>query len=126
MKDAAKLLLALGAGVLIGALGVPELLAQTAGQGAYVVAETHVTDPAGFMQYVQRETATLAAYRGRVLARALPDVREGAAADGVVTLIAFASPQDANQWYNSPEYASLAALRQKAATSRVYIVSGIH
>jgi uncharacterized protein (DUF1330 family) len=43
----------------------------------------------------------------------------------VVTLITFASPQDANQWYNSPDYASLAALRQKAARWRVYILGGI-
>jgi uncharacterized protein (DUF1330 family) len=118
--------LALGAGIAIGAWGVPALRAQTAAQGAYVVAETHVTDPAGFMQYLQREPAILAAYHGRILARALPDMREGGPPDGVVTLIAFANPQDANQWYNSPEYASLAALRQKAATSRVYLISGIH
>lgn len=126
MKSAGTLVFTLAAGVLIGAWAVPALRAQTGGQGAYVVAETHVTDPAAFMQFLQREQATLAPYHGRVLARALPDVREGASADGVVTLIAFASAQEANQWYNSPEYAGLAALRQKAATSRVYIVSGIH
>ena len=126
MRRLVALLLALVAGIAIGAWGVPALKAQTAAQGAYVVAETHVTDPAGFMRYLQREPATLAAYHGRILARALPDVREGAPPDGIVTLIAFASPQDANQWYNSPEYASLVVLRQKAATSRVYIISGIH
>ncbi len=126
MKQTVALLLALVAGIGIGVWGVPALKAQTGGQGAYVVAETHVIDPAAFMQFLEREPATLAPYHGRVVARALPDVREGAPADGVVTLIAFASPQDANQWYNSPEYAGLAALRQKAATSRVYIISGIH
>jgi len=42
------------------------------------------------------------------------------------TLIAFASPQDANQWYNSPDYANLAALRQKTTPWRVYIPGGIH
>lgn len=130
MKNAATLALTLVAGILIGAGGVPALKAQTGaqtgGQGAYVVAETHVTDPAGFMQYLQREPGTLSAYHGRILARALPDVREGAPPDGVVTLIGFASAQEANQWFNSPEQAHLAALRQHAATSRVYIVSGIH
>ena len=126
MKNAATLALTLFAGMAIGAWGVPALKAQSGGQGAYVVAETHVTDPAAFMQFLQREPATLAPYHGRIVARALPDVHEGPPADGVVTVIAFASPQDANQWYNSPEYSGLAALRQKAATSRVYIVSGIH
>ena len=126
MKNTATLALTLVAGMLIGAWGAPALEAQTGGQGAYVVAETHVTDPASFMQFLKREPATLAAYHGRILARALPDVHEGAPTDGVVTLIAFASPQDANQWYNSPEYGSLSALRQKAATWRTYIISGIH
>jgi uncharacterized protein (DUF1330 family) len=43
----------------------------------------------------------------------------------VVTLITLASPQDANQWYNLPDYASLAALRQKAARWRVFILGGV-
>lgn len=126
MKQAAALLLALIAGIAIGAWGVPSLRAQTPGQGAYVVAETHITDPAGFVEYVRREGATLAAYHGRVLARALPDTREGAPPDGMVTLTAFASPQDANQWYNSPEHRVLQPLQEKAASARVYIVSGVH
>jgi len=126
MRTLAAPALALISGVLIGAFSVPALRAQPGGQGAYVVAEAHVTDPASFMQYMQREPVTLAAYGGRIVARALPDDREGAPPDGMVTIIAFASPQDANHWYNSPEYMALSALRQKAATSRIYIVSGVH
>lgn len=126
MKQIAALLLALSAGVVIGAWGIPSLRAQSPGQGTYVVAETHVTDPAGFTEYVRREAATLAAYHGRILARALPDVREGSPPDGIVTLIGFGSAQEANQWFNSPEYGRIVALRQKAATSRVYVLNGIH
>ncbi|HTW54316.1 MAG TPA: DUF1330 domain-containing protein [Stellaceae bacterium] len=126
MKQTAALLLALVAGIAIGAWGIPSLRAQTGEQGAYVVLETHVTDPAGFTEYVQREPAALAAYHGRILARALPDVREGAPAAGVVTLIGFPTAEDANRWFNSPEQAQLAALRRRAATSRVYVLNGIH
>lgn len=126
MKNAAAFAFTLVAGILIGAWGIPALKAQTGGGSAYVIVETHVTDPAGFMQYLQREPASLAPYHGHVLARALPDVREGAPADGVVSLIGFGSPQEANQWFNSPEQAHLATLRQHAATSRVYVISGIH
>ena len=127
MKQIAALLLTLLIGIAVGAWGVPALRAQPAGQGgAYVVAEMHVTDPAGFMDYVRREGATLAPYRGRVVARALPDVREGAAPDGVVALIAFDGARDANHWYNSPDYQRLAAERQKSATARVYVLSGVH
>jgi uncharacterized protein (DUF1330 family) len=126
MKQTTALLLALVAGIAIGIWGIPSLRAQTGEQGAYVVLETHVTDPAGFTEYVRREPAALAAYHGRILARALPDVREGAAPEGVVTLIGFPTAQAANQWFNSPEQAQLAALRQRAATSRLYVLNGIH
>jgi uncharacterized protein (DUF1330 family) len=127
MKQIAALSLTLLSGLAVGAWGVPALWAQPAGQGgAYVVVETHITDPAGFMEYVRREGATLAPYHGRVVARALPDVREGEAPDGVVALIAFDGAQDANHWYNSPDYQRLAAQRQKSATSRVYVLSGVH
>ena len=125
MKQTAATLFALLAGIAIGVWGVPELRAQAAG-GAYVVTEMHITNPAGFMEYVRREPATLAPYRGRTLARAMPDVREGAPADGMVSLTGFASAQDANAWMNSPEYRNLASLREKSATGRVYILAGIH
>ncbi len=126
MKNAATLALTLVAGIAIGVWGVPALKAQTGGQGAYVIMETHVTDPPAFIQYVRQEPAALAAYHGRILARALPDAREGTPPDGDVTLIGFASAEAANQWFNSPEQARLAALRQHAATSRVYVLNGVH
>jgi len=121
----AKLGVALLIGIAIGALAMPVLNAQTAAHGTYVVAETHVTDPAGFTEYVRREAATLAAFHGRILARALPDVREGAAPDGTVTIYAFNTPEDANRWYTSPDYAKLIALRQQAATTRLYFLTGV-
>src|SRR5665213_2557229 len=78
MRDAAKVALALVAGIGIGAWGIPALRAQTGPHPAYVVTETKVTDPAGFTEYMRGEPATLAPYHGRALARALPDTREGA------------------------------------------------
>jgi uncharacterized protein (DUF1330 family) len=127
MKHNIKLLFALLVGVAIGAVAVPGLRAQTppAAPSAYVVAETHVINPAGFTEYMRREAATLALYHGRVVARGLPDVREGTPADGAVTIYAFDTPKDANQWYDSPEYASLKSLRQISAKSRVYFLFGI-
>jgi uncharacterized protein (DUF1330 family) len=128
MKQNIKLSFALLAGVAIGAIAVPGLRAQTpppAPPSAYVVAETHVTNPAGFTEYMRREAATLTLYHGRVVARGLPDVREGTPADGAVTIYAFDTPKDANQWYDSAEYASLKSLRQISAKSRVYFLFGI-
>jgi uncharacterized protein (DUF1330 family) len=125
VKQAPKLVLALIFGVIIGAVAIPALRAQPAAHGAYVVAEMHVTDPASFTEYMRREPATLGPFHGRVLARALPDLREGAPAEGMVTIYAFNSSEDANRWYNSPEYTRLAALRQHSAMSRVYFLNGV-
>jgi uncharacterized protein (DUF1330 family) len=125
MKQPIKFAFVLFAGIAIGAWGVPALMAQTAGHGTFVVAEMRVTDPAGFTEYMQREPATVAAFHGRVMARGLPDTREGAAPDGVVTIYAFNDPEDANRWYNSPEYQKLIAVRQHSAKSRVYFLTGV-
>jgi uncharacterized protein (DUF1330 family) len=125
MTEKAKLVLALALGIAIGAGAIPALKAQPAAHPAYVVAEVHVTDPAGFMNYAKQVPATLAPYHGKTLARALPDVREGAPANGDIVVIAFDSLQDANRWYQSPEYSKLIPLRQQAATTRVMIVDGL-
>jgi uncharacterized protein (DUF1330 family) len=60
------------------------------------------------------------------VARALPEVREGSAPDGVVEIIAFDTPQTANSWYNAADTVKLLALRQKSATARVYLLNGVH
>jgi uncharacterized protein (DUF1330 family) len=125
MKQTIGLLFALLIGIAIGAWGAPALNAQTAGTATYVVAEMHVTDPAGFTEYMRRESATLTAFHGRVAARGLPDTREGPAPDGVVTIYAFNNPQDAGHWYISPDYAKLLTLRQHSATSRVWFLTGV-
>jgi uncharacterized protein (DUF1330 family) len=104
---------------------VPALMAQTAAHPAYVYAEVHVTDPAGFSEYVQKLPATLAPYHAKTLVRGLPDTREGAPPDGSVVILAFTSLKDANDWYMSPAYQAIIPLRQKSATARVYIVDGV-
>jgi uncharacterized protein (DUF1330 family) len=125
MRETAKVTLALLAGIGIGAVMISAGTAQTAAKQAYIVAEMHVTDPAGFTEYMRGEPATLTSYHGRVVARALPDMREGTPADGMVTIYAFASAEAANRWYRSPEYAKLLPLRQHSATSRVYFLDGV-
>ena len=124
MKDAVKLGLVLAAGIAIGAIGVPALKAQPAAHAAYVVAELHVTDPAGFTQYVKALPATLAPYHAKTLARGLPDTREGTPPDGDVVILGFDSLKAANEWYQSAAYQAIVPLRQKSATSRVYLVDG--
>jgi uncharacterized protein (DUF1330 family) len=125
MKQIIGLALALVIGIVIGAWGVPKLWAQTSPRMTYVVADMRATDPAGFTEYMRGEGGTLATFHGRIVARALPEAREGTPPDGVVTIYAFDSPQDANNWYYSPAYAPLKQLREKSAQSRLFFVTGI-
>ena len=124
MIQTVRLLAALLIGGVIGAAAVPSLQAQPSRRGAYVISETHVIDPAGFTEFVKAEPATLAPFHGRVLARALPDVREGAAPDGTVAILAFDSLEDANRWYNAPDTIKLMERRRASAKSKVYILDG--
>jgi uncharacterized protein (DUF1330 family) len=117
-------LLILLAGVVVGAWGIPALRAQTAAHPAYVYAEVHVTDPAGFSEYVKRLPETLAPYHAKTLVRGLADTREGAPPGGSVVILAFDSLKDANDWYMSSAYQAIIPLRQKSATTRVFIVDG--
>jgi uncharacterized protein (DUF1330 family) len=123
--QSAKVLVAFLAGIAFGGGAIPALVAQTAKHPAYVVAEVHINDPAGFTNYVKQVPATLAAYHGKTLVRGLPDPREGAAPAGQVVILAFDSLQDANHWYGSLEYSKLIPLRQAAASTRLYIVDGV-
>jgi uncharacterized protein (DUF1330 family) len=125
MTQTVKLLFALLLGIAIGAWAIPTLKAQPQGSQTYIVAATRVVEPLGFTDYIRGEPATLGQYHGQVLARALPDVREGVAPDGFVTIYGFANPEDANRWYTSPELAKIISLRQHAAKSQVYFLTGI-
>ena len=125
MKRVVKLGLVLAVGIGIGAWGLPRLEAQTAAHPAYIVAEVHVSDPAGFSEYLKRLPATLAPYHAKTLARGLPDVREGTPPDGSVVILAFDSLKAANDWYMSPAYQAIIPLRQKSATTRVYMLDGL-
>jgi uncharacterized protein (DUF1330 family) len=124
MNHTATRAAALAAGLAIGLWSIP-LKAQTAAHPAYVVAEVHVTDPAGFTEYVKQLPATLAPYHAKTLVRGLADAREGAPPEGQVVILQFNSLRDANQWYASPAYQAIIPLRQKSATTRVYIVDGL-
>ena len=125
MKNITKFAVTLLVGIAIGAWGVPALMAQTAAHPAYLVAEVHVTDPAGFTDYLKQLPATMASYHVKTLARGLPDAREGTPPEGQVVILAFDSLRDANRWYESPEYQKIIPIRQKAAATRLYIVDGL-
>jgi len=119
-------MLAVLAGVLIGAAGAWGIYAQEVKTPpAYVFAEVNVTDPGGMGQYRAKLGETLAPYGHQILiSGGKTDPLEGDAPKTIV-VISFDSMKDARAWYDSPAYQAIKPIREKAATSRVFIVDGV-
>lgn len=91
----------------------------------YVVAEVEVTDPVVYEEYRKLVPATVAKYGGRFLVRGgAVETKEGGWQPKRLVVLEFASLEQANRWYRSPEYAPALALRTKAARSKVVLVDG--
>ena len=75
--------------------------------------------------YVTSVDESLEKYGAEILVQNLPArVLEGSW-DGFVTLLAFASREAAERWYDSPEYAAVRHLRQRSSTPTAIIVEGV-
>lgn len=127
MKTKFTVVLAVLAGVVIGALVVNGLHAQAPSASelpAFYIAEFEVTDPEGLKPYSARVASTLEPFGGRFIVRGGKIAPlEGEAPKGLV-VIAFESMEKAQAWYDSPAYQELRPIRHKAAKSRVFIVEG--
>jgi uncharacterized protein (DUF1330 family) len=93
---------------------------------AYLIADVHVTDPAAYEGYRQKVPATIAAYGGRYLARGgHTEVLEGDWQPHRVVILEFPTLARLHEWYDSPDYVPLLALRQASTTSKVVITEGL-
>lgn len=92
----------------------------------YLIVDIEVTDPAAFEEYRKLVPATIAQYGGKYLVRggAVQTV-EGNWQPKRVVILEFPSVERAKQWYNSPEYTPLRAMRMKASKGSVLIVEGL-
>jgi uncharacterized protein (DUF1330 family) len=127
MKTKYTGVLAVLAGVVIGALAVKGLHAQAPSASklpAFYIAEFEVSDPEGLKPYSARIASTLEPFGGRFIVRAGKIAPlEGEAPQGLV-VIAFESMEKAQAWYDSPTYQEIKPIRHKAAKSRTFIVEG--
>ena len=119
--------LAVFAGLVIGALAIKGLQAQapspTKGP-AFYIAEYEVIDREGLKPYSARVSSTLEPFGGRFTFRGGKIAAlEGEAPKGIV-VIAFESMEKAQAWYNSPAYREIRPIRHQAAKSRAYILEG--
>jgi uncharacterized protein (DUF1330 family) len=86
-----------------------------------------VTDPEAYKAYTTAVTPLIAKFGGTYLVRGGQTIaREGEPPKGRVAIIEFPSLAAAQAFQDSPEYAVVAPLRYKAATSRLYLVEGTH
>ncbi|MGH8734034.1 MAG: DUF1330 domain-containing protein [Burkholderiales bacterium] len=92
---------------------------------AYVIGEIDVVDPAAYEEYRKQVLAVVTKYGGKFIVRGgRIDPREGGWTPKRIVVVEFPSLAQAQKWYDSPEYAPLIKLRQKAAKGRLIIVEG--
>lgn len=96
---------------------------------AYVVAEIQVTNPQDYEAYRSLSTAAATQYGGKFLVRGGQRIQlEGedvAHNAGWRTVIQeFPSLEQAQRWYNSPEYQKALPIRLANSIGRLYIVEG--
>src|ERR1700678_1004102 len=124
-----KLVLALAAlaGVSIGVAGAMaiHIAQEVKTPSAYWIAEVEVTDPAAMQKYGEKVPETLAPFNHHYVVRSdKTQSLEGEPPNGIV-VIAFDSLEKAREWYDSPAYAAIRPIRQRAAKSRIFIVEGL-
>jgi len=92
---------------------------------AYVIAEIDVVDPAAYEEYRKQVLAVVTKYGGKFIVRGGKiDPREGGWTPKRIVVLEFPSMAQAQKWYDSPEYAPLIKLRQKASKGKLLLVEG--
>jgi uncharacterized protein (DUF1330 family) len=120
-----KILIALVAGIALGACATTALSADTAPPKGYVVAEVDVKDHDAYRAYVAAAFPVIQKYGGKFLTRGGTTVAvEGRPPAERVMIIEFASLDQAKAFEYSKDYTDIAPLRQKAADSRLFLVEG--
>jgi uncharacterized protein (DUF1330 family) len=110
------------AAALVAAVAVQ---AQTQPGPAYIVVELAVEDHEGFAEYAEKATVTVSDYDGSFIVLAADaQAIEGPEPDGFVTILKFASAEDAQAWLTSPEYSAVKGIRHRTARTRQYLVVG--
>jgi uncharacterized protein (DUF1330 family) len=110
---------------VLGVAPAANLQAEEAVPHAFVVAIESVHDVETFTkEYGPKVPATLQPYGGRFLVRGGKLTNLEGDAPGRFVVIEFDSLQNAQKWYQSPEYQALIPIRQKASKSTLFIAEG--
>ena len=93
---------------------------------AYLVATVEIHDMDEFKDYVTGAPPTVEQYGGRYLARGGSlEVIDGDWAVPRLTIVEFATMEQAKKWWDSPEYAKYKDLRHRTCTTNAVFVEGL-
>jgi uncharacterized protein (DUF1330 family) len=82
---------------------------------AYLIAHAKIKDPAKLQEYAAAAGPTLAAFGGAPVARGkVAAVLAGQHQGDTTLIVKFPDVQSAKNWYNSPAYQALIAIRDQA------------
>lgn len=92
---------------------------------AYLVANITVHDPSQFSRYVADAPPIVARFGGRYIIRAgASEVLEGNPQINRTVVIEFPAMQNIKDFYGSPEYQALVALRATCADTHLFCIEG--
>jgi uncharacterized protein (DUF1330 family) len=93
---------------------------------AYVIVDIVVHDQKTYDEYKQLAPATVAAYGGKYLARGgKTEVLEGDWTPKRLVILEFPSLEQANYWFNSPEYAHPKDMRRLSTRTNMVVLDGV-
>jgi len=126
MIDRKILAAALGGFTLAAAGAVALHAADAPAAKGYVIGEIDVQDTESYKAYAAQTPAIIAKYHGVYLVRGGATMPlEGAPPRSRVVVVEFPSVAQARAFEESAEYRAVAAIRHKAATSRIFIAEGL-
>jgi uncharacterized protein (DUF1330 family) len=93
---------------------------------AYVIVNIAVTDPKEYEEYKRLAAPTVTLYGGRYLVRGgKGDVLEGDWCPARYVILEFPTAARAREWWDSPEYRPIRAIRWRTAESSMIMVDGV-
>lgn len=92
---------------------------------AYVIVQVKVNEPVEYEVYKSLTPASVHAFGGRFIVRGAPvETLEGSWAPGRLVILEFPDKATAKTWWESEEYATAKAIRQRTAETEMILVEG--
>ena len=92
----------------------------------YLIAQVDIHDMDVFMDYQNKAKVTIENAGGKMLVRnAVPEALEGTAPGRKIVMLEFPTAEIAGKWFKSPEYQTVAKIREGKADVAAVMVQGV-